>query len=55
MNRFSLNSVQSNVSGISDLISTQMTSYNGDDEEPKLELPHDEQERDDKEDETNRR
>lgn len=50
MNRFSLNSVQSNVSGISDLISTQMTSYNGDDEEPKLELPHDEQERDDKED-----
>ncbi|CAK9681405.1 unnamed protein product [Candida parapsilosis] len=33
INRFSLNSVKSNVSGISDLISTQMTSYNGDDAE----------------------
>lgn len=28
-----MNSVKSNVSGISDLISTQMTSYNGDDAE----------------------
>ncbi|KAG5420527.1 hypothetical protein I9W82_002408 [Candida metapsilosis] len=43
MSRFSLNSVQSNVSGISDLISTQLTSFNGDEVddselEPKLEL-----------------
>ncbi|KAI5968289.1 hypothetical protein CANMA_002505 [Candida margitis] len=42
MSRFSLNSVQSNISGISDLISTQMTSFNGDDgvgekSEPSLE------------------